>query len=139
MIQISRLSQFDRAKRRASVGRLTVTTSTVWRVYRVTNEEKNVTYRVSFWRDRDGRRWATCDCLGAQGGHVCKHMGAALPTHLELMLAVEGREAAAAERQGAAAALPRVTYNPAFDPEPDPDKWSDPEGADADCDVANWQ
>ena len=136
MIQITALNQFNRAKLRASVGKLTVTTSTVWRVYRVTNEEKGVTYRVSFWRDRDGRRWATCDCLGAQGGHVCKHMGAALPTHLELMLAVEGREAAA-ERKGAAATLPRVTYNPAFDPEPD--KWSDPEGADLDCDAANWQ
>ena len=52
MIFINSLQQFDRAKLRASVGKLTVTTSTVWRVYRVTNEEKQVTYRVSFWRDR---------------------------------------------------------------------------------------
>ncbi len=130
MIFISNLRQFDRAKLRASVGKLTVTTSTVWRVYRVTNEEKNVTYRVSFWRDRDGRRWATCDCLGAQGGHVCKHMGAALPTHLELMLAVEAREGREAERKAGAAALPRFTPNPAFDEE-DADL--------ADCDPANWQ
>ena len=139
MIQITALNQFNRAKLRASVGKLTVTTSTVWRVYRVRNEEKGVTYRVSFWRDRDGRRWATCECLGAQGGHVCKHMGTALPTHLELMLAVEAREAQATERKAGAGVLPRVTYNPAFDPEPAPDKWSDPESADADCDAANWQ
>ena len=125
MIFINSLRQFDRAKLRASAGNLKVTTSTVWRVYRVTNEEKNVTYRVSFWRDRTGRRWATCDFLGAQGGHVCKHMGAALPMHLELMLAAEQREA----RKAAPAALPRYDF----------DKWNDPENADADCDAANWQ
>ena len=96
-----------------------MTTSTVWRVYRVHNAEKSVTYRVSFWRDRDGRRWATCECPGAQGGHVCKHMGAALPTHLELMLAAEAREEKAAERRAGAAAIPRRTYNPAFDVEPE--------------------
>ena len=54
MIQITNLRQFDRAKLRASVGKLTVTTSTVWRVYRVRNEEKDVTYRVSFWRAAGG-------------------------------------------------------------------------------------
>ena len=129
MIQITNLRQFDRAKLRASAGKFTATTSTVWRVYRVTNKEKGVTYRVSFWRDRNGRRWATCDCLGAQGGHVCKHMGAAIPLHLELMLAAEGREQRAAERKAAPAALPRYDF----------DKWNDPEGADADCDAANWQ
>jgi len=139
MIQITNLRQFDRAKLRASVGQLTVTTSTVWRVYRVTNEEKGATYRVSFWRDRAGRRWAACDCLGAQGGHVCKHMGAALPTHLELMLAVEGRERKAAEREAGAGTLPRLTYNPASDAEPAPGKFTDPGGADADCDPINWQ
>jgi uncharacterized Zn finger protein len=133
MIQITNLSQFNRAKLRASAGRLTATTSTVWRVYRVTNEEKGVTYRVSFWRDRAGRKWATCECAGAQGGHVCKHMGAALPMHLELMLTVEGR----AERKAKAGALPRLPPNPAF--EPAPGKFTDPEGADADCDEANWQ
>jgi len=130
MICISNLQQFDRAKLRASVGKLTVTTSTVWRVYRVTNEESGATYRVSFWRDRNGRRWTTCECLGAQGGHVCKHMGAALPTHLELMLAVEAREEKAAGRKAGTAALPRFTPNPAFDEE-DADI---PDAA-----AANWQ
>ena len=129
MIFINSLRQFDRAKLRASVGKLTVTTSTVWRVYRVHNSEKDVTYRVSFWRDRTCARWATCDCLGAQGGHVCKHMGAALPMHLELMLATEGREERQAERAKAPTALPRYDF----------DKWNDPENADADCDAANWQ
>ena len=128
MIQITALSQFNRAKLRASAGKLTVTTSTVWRVYRVTNEEKGVTYRVSFWRDRDGRKWATCECAGAQGGYVCKHMGAALPMHLELMLTAEARAEKAAERK----ATPAVFFqrNPAFD-EPDADI--------PDCDEANWQ
>ena len=110
MIQITNLSQFNRAKLRASAGKLTATTSTVWRVYRVTNEEKGVTYRVSFWRDSNGRKWTTCECAGAQGGYVCKHMGAALP---------------------------RQTPNPAF--EPAPGKFTDPEDADADCDSINWQ
>ena len=137
MIQISKLSQFDRAKRRASVGKLIVTTSTVWRVYRVRNEEKQVTYRVSFWRDRAGRKRATCECAGAQGGHVRKHMGAALPTHLELMLAVEGREEKKAERAHVAPAF--FQRNPAFDPAPASGKFTDPEGADFDCDPANWQ
>jgi hypothetical protein len=129
MIAITSLKQFDRAKLRASVGKLAVTTSTVWRVYRVTNEEKGVTYRVSFWRDRTGRRWATCDCLGAQGGHICKHIAAALPMHLELMLAVEQREERQAARAKAPAPLPRYDF----------DKWNDPEAADLDCDAANWQ
>ena len=119
MIFINSLRQFDRAKLRASAGKLTVTTSTVWRVYRVRNEESGATYRVSFWRDRNGRRWATCECLGAQGGHVCKHTGAALPMHLELMLAAEAREEKAAGRKAGAATLPRHTYNPAFDVEPE--------------------
>ena len=43
MIQIANLSQFNRAKLRASAGKLNATTSTVWRVYRATNEEKGVT------------------------------------------------------------------------------------------------
>ena len=42
MIQITNLSQFNRAKLRASAGKFTATTSTVWRVYRVRNEEKGV-------------------------------------------------------------------------------------------------
>ena len=126
MILITNLRQFDRAKRRASAGKFTATTSTVWRVYRVTNEEKGVTYRPSFWRDQAGHRWATCECAGAQGGFICKHMGAALPTHLELMLAVEER----AERKAAVGAIPRFTPNPAFD-EDDADI--------PDCDEANWQ
>ena len=128
MIQITSLSQFNRAKLRASAGKLTATTSTVWRVYRVTNEEKGVTYRVSFWRDRNGRKWATCECAGAQAGFVCKHMGAALPMHLELMLTVEAR-AEKAKSKGAGA-LPRHTPNPAFD-EPDADL--------PDCHESNWQ
>ena len=128
MIEITNLSQFNRAKLRASAGKLTATTSTVWRVYRVTNEEKGVTYRVSFWRDRDGRKWATCECAGAQAGFVCKHMGAALPMHLELMLTVEARAEKAASK--GAGSLPRFTPNPAFD-EPDADL--------ADCHEANWQ
>ena len=133
MIQITNLSQFNRAKLRASAGKLTAATSTVWRVYRVRNEEKGVTYRVSFWRDRNGRKWTTCECAGAQAGFICKHMGAALPMHLELMLTVEAR----AERKAAAVTLPRQTPNPAF--EPAPGKFTDPEGADADCDSINWQ
>lgn len=92
MIEITSLSQFNRAKLRASAGKLTVKTSTVKRVYRVTNEEKGVTYRVTFMRGQDGRKFATCECAGGQEGYVCKHMGAALPMHLELMLAVEARE-----------------------------------------------
>ena len=92
MIEITSLSQFNRAKLRASAGKLTVRTSTIERVYRVTNEEKHVTYRVTFMRGADGRKFATCECAGGQGGYVCKHMGAALPLHLELVLAVEARE-----------------------------------------------
>ena len=134
MIQITNLSQFNRAKLRASAGKLTATTSTVWRVYRVTNEEKGVTYRVSFWRDRAGRKWTTCECAGAQAGFVCKHMGAALPMHLELMLTVEARAERAEGRKAAAAFF---TPNPAF--EPAPGKFTDPEDADADCDSINWQ
>jgi len=133
MIQITNLSQFNRAKLRASAGKLTATTSTVWRVYRVTNAEKGVTDRVSFWRDRNGRKWTTCECAGAQGGFVCKHMGAALPMHLELMLTVEAR----AGRKAAGVTPPRQTPNPAF--EPAPGKFTDPEEADADCDSINWQ
>ena len=57
-------------------------------------------------------------------------MGAALPTHLELMLAVEAREGRAAERKAGAGVLPRLTPNPAFDEE----------DADVpDADAANWQ
>jgi hypothetical protein len=81
-------------------------------------------------RQGAGRKWTTCECAGAQGGHVCKHMGAAPPMHLELMLAVEGREQKAAERKAGAGALPRFTPNPAFD-EPDADL--------PDCHEANWQ
>jgi hypothetical protein len=126
MILITNLSQFNKAKLRASAGKLTATTSTVWRVYRVTNEEKGVTYRVSFWRGRDGRRWTTCECAGGQAGFVCKHMGKAISLHLELMLTVEGR----AERKAAAAAPPRYTPNPAFDEE---------DANIPDADAANWQ
>ena len=92
MIEITSLSQFNQAKLRASAGKLTVRTSTIERVYRVTNEEKGVTYRVTFMRGTDGRKFATCECAGGQEGYVCKHMGAALPLHLELVLAVEARE-----------------------------------------------
>ena len=133
MIQITSLRQFDRAKLRASAGKLTVAPSSLLRQYRVTNEEKNVTYRVDFYKAIDGRKFATCECLGAQGGHICKHMGAALPVHLEIMLTLEKIQGMK-EARGASRFF---TKNPAFDPEPD--KWSDPESADADCDEANWQ
>jgi hypothetical protein len=133
VIQITTLRQFDRAKLRASAGKLTVSPSTLLRQYRVTNEEKGVTYRVDFYKASDGRKFATCECAGAQGGHVCKHMGAALPVHLEIMMTLESIEGMR-ERKAAARFF---TPNPAFDPAPG--KFTDPEGADADCDPANWQ
>jgi len=42
-------------------------------------------------------------------------------------------------REKKAAASRFFTPNPAFDPEPAPGKFTDPESADADCDPANWQ
>lgn len=136
MIQITTLRQFDRAKLRASAGKLTVAPSSLLRQYRVTNEEKGVTYRVDFYKAADGRKYATCECAGAKGGHICKHMGAALPVHLEIMLTLEGIQDM---RERKATASRFFTKNPAFDPEPAPGKFTDPEGADADCDPANWQ
>ncbi len=126
MIEINSLSQFNRAKLRASAAKLTVTESTVDKQWRVRNEENGNVYRVTFMQGTDGRRFAACECKGAQGGFVCKHMGATLPLAVELALAVEARERIAAQ----AGALPRFTPNPAFD---------DPENADADCDPINWQ
>ena len=134
MIQITSLKQFDRAKLRASAGRLKVQPSSLLRQYRVTNEEKGVTYRVDFYRASGGCKFATCECAGAKAGFVCKHMGAALPMHLELMLTVEARAEKAEGRKAAAAFF---TPNTAFDPAPG--KFTDPESADADCDPANWQ
>ena len=134
MIQITSLSQFNRAKLCASAGKLTVNQSTLLRQYRVTNEEKGVTYRVDFYKAIDGRKFANCECAGAKGGHICKHMGAALPVHLELMLTLE-RLGQLKKVRGSRFFTP----NPAFDPEPAAGKFTDPEGADADCDPANWQ
>jgi hypothetical protein len=111
MIEITHLSQFNRAKLRASAGRLAVTESTVDRQWRVKNEESGAVYRVTFMQGADGRRFVTCECAGGQGGYVCKHMGKVLPLAIELQLAVEAREAF---RKGAAA-LPRDVWNPAFD------------------------
>ena len=136
MLQITSLRQFDRAKLRASAGKLTVSPSSLLRQYRVTNEEKGVTYRVDFFKSADGRKFATCECAGAKGGFVCKHMGAALPVHLEIMMTLEGIQKMKAEGPRGSRFF---TPNPAFDPEPAPGKFTDPEGADADCDPANWQ
>lgn len=132
MIQITSLKQFNRAKLRASAGKLTVAQSTLLRQYRVTNEEKGVTYRVDFYKAVDGRKYATCECAGAKAGFICKHMGAALPVHLELMLTLESLG------QLKQRARP-FTPNPAFDPEPAAGKFTDAENADADCDPINWQ
>jgi len=122
MIQITNLRQFNRAKLRASVASLQVTESTVDRQWRVFSPASGNTYRVTYMQGADGRRFGTCECKGAQGGYVCKHMGAVLPMAFELALTVEARE-----RVRAAAMLPQLP------------KWSDPEEADADCDPANWQ
>ena len=116
MVEIVDLKQFNRAKLRASAGKLKVTESTVERQWRVTNEESGAVYRVTFMQGADGRRFVTCECGGGQGGYVCKHMGKVLPLAIELQLAVEAREAF---RKGAAA-LPRNVWNPAFDAEPEP-------------------
>ena len=113
MVEIVDLKQFNRAKLRASVGKLVVTESTVDRQWRVTNEENGKTYRVTFMKGADGRKFATCECEGGQGGYVCKHMGKCLPLALELALAVEARE----RLQAQGARLPRDDYNPAFDEE----------------------
>lgn len=129
MVEIVTLSQFNRAKLRASAGRLTVTESTVDRQWRVRNEENGATYRVTFMQGADGRKFAACECKGAEGGYICKHMGKALPLALELALAVEARERV----QAARAAAPRYNFEPA------PGRFTDPEDADADCDAANWQ
>ena len=58
----------------------------------------------------------------AQGGFVCKHMGAALPVHLEIMLALDGAEKMRAARPA------KPTPHPAFDDADDPD-----------LDINNWQ
>lgn len=92
MVEITSLKQFNRAKLRASAGKLTVTESTVERQWRVKNEENGNVYRVTYMRGADGRKYATCECKGGQDGHVCKHMGATLPLAVELSLAVEARE-----------------------------------------------
>lgn len=113
MVEIVDLKQFNRARLRASAGRFTVTDSTVDRQWRVKNEENGKTYRVTFMQGADGRRFASCECEGAQKGYTCKHMGLVLPMAVELALAVEARE----RIQAAAAALPRFTPNPAFEPE----------------------
>jgi hypothetical protein len=126
MVEILNLSQFNRAKLRASAGKLVVTESTVDRQWRVMNEENGNVYRVTFMQGADGRKFATCECAGGQGGYTCKHMAVTLPMAVELQLAVEARE----RIRAAIPALPRWTPNPAFD-EPDADI--------ADCDVANWQ
>src|SRR5215204_3906185 len=123
MVEILNLSQFNRAKLRASAGKLVVTESTVDRQWRVMNEENGNVYRVTYMQGADGRKFATCECAGGQGGYTCKHMAVTLPMATELALAVEARERVRA----AAAMLPRLP------------KWSDPEEADADCDPANWQ
>lgn len=114
MIEIIDLKQFNRAKLRASVGKLTVTESTVERQWRVRNEENGNVYRVTYWQEKDGRKFATCECKGGQGGYVCKHMALTLPMAVELALAVEARE----RIQAAGFTLPQQTYNPAFDAEP---------------------
>ena len=114
MVEITSLSQFNRAKLRASAGKLTVTESTVERQWRVHNEESRQTYRVTFMQGADGHRFVTCECKGGQAGYTCKHMGKVLPLAIELQLAVEAREAFRA-----AAALPRHVWNPAFDAEPE--------------------
>jgi uncharacterized Zn finger protein len=57
----------------------------------VKNEESCAVYRLTYMRGADGRKFATCECKGGQGGYVCKHMGATLPLALELTLAVEAR------------------------------------------------
>src|SRR5215208_5398581 len=126
MVEILNLSQFNRAKLRASAVKLTVEESTVDRQWRVKNEENGNVYRVTFMQGADGRKYATCECAGGQGGYTCKHMGKCLPLAIELALAVEAR----GRIQAAAGTLPRWTPNPAFD-EPDADI--------PDCDVANWQ
>lgn len=91
MIEITSLSQFNRAKLRASAGKLKVTESTVDKQWRVTNEENGNVYRVTFMQGADGRKFATCECAGGQGGFVCKHMAVTLPLAVELALAVEAR------------------------------------------------
>ena len=86
MIQIRNFtSQFARAAARVATSGLTVEPSTLLRQYRVTNNEKGVTYRVDVYRASDGRKFVTCECLGGQSGRVCKHMAAALPLHLQTM------------------------------------------------------
>ena len=117
MVEITSMKQFTRAKLRASAGKLAVAQSTVYRQYRVTNEEKNVCYRVQFLKSMDGRKWAWCECAGGQEGYVCKHMAAALPIHLEVMLAAEARERG--EMRETAPRFSRPAYNPVFDPEPE--------------------
>lgn len=84
MIEIRNFGeQFARAAARVATANLTVEPSTLLRQYRVKSGE-NV-YRVDFYRAPDGRRFAHCECKGAQGGYVCKHMAAALPLHLTTM------------------------------------------------------
>lgn len=118
MIEIRSLKQFDKAKARASAGKLSAITSTLFRQYRVTNEETGAVYRVDFYRNNEGRRFATCECKGGQGGHICKHMAAALPLHLAIMLAAERREELKREGGRPPARFAPPTYNPAFDPDP---------------------
>lgn len=116
MVEITSLAQFNRAKLRASVANLEVTESTIDRQWRVFSPSSGNTYRVTYMQGPDGRRYGTCECKGAQGGFICKHMGAVLPMAFEIALAAEARERIAA----AASTLPRQTYNPAFDPEAEP-------------------
>ena len=52
-------------------------------------------------RGADGRKYATRECAGGQGGYVCKHMALTLPLKVEPGLAVEARERMQAARAAA--------------------------------------
>lgn len=137
MIQITSFNQFDRAAARAAAGNFTVAPSTLLRQYRVTNNDKGVTYRVDFYKASDGRKFVTCECAGGQSGGICKHAAAALPVHIQTMRGNHAAAVAAADNAFGdyagidAAALMRAAALGDFSGLGDED--------DPDAHAANWQ
>ena len=81
MIELKSADQLSKAIARAKAGRLFVQATSIFRQYRVTNRETGAQYVVNFFV-RAGRRFAQCECKGAERGFHCKHVAAAASLHL---------------------------------------------------------
>ncbi len=83
MIELKSVEQLTNAIARARASRLFVQATSIFRQYTVTNRESGARYMVNFFV-RGGRKFAACQCKGAERGFACKHVAAAAGLHLYL-------------------------------------------------------